>query len=74
MLSFLVTIFMLYVLFKCAGFLISLCGTILGGFLGLLGYIFLAFILIGLFGVAIYAFPIILLIGIGVIIGLAVKS
>ena len=71
MLGFIVIIALLVLAFKFVGFLLKICGKLLGGFFGILGYALIGVIAVGLFKIAFVAIPIILVIGIATIIGKA---
>jgi hypothetical protein len=72
MLSLFIIILIAAVLFKFTGFLFSAIGHILGGILGFLFWIFLAWLAIFVFGMAIFSLPIILIVGvIAVIVAIA---
>lgn len=72
MLSLLALIFIVVGLFKLTGVVFHAAGKILGGVLGIIGWMILAGLAVTLFGLALYAIPIVLVIGvIALIVGAA---
>lgn len=71
MFGFIVIIALLVLAFKLVGFLLKICGKLLGGCFSLLGYAIIGAIAVGLFKIALVAIPIILVIGIATIVGKA---
>lgn len=64
MLTLIVVILLIVGLFKVTGFVLHIAGKVLGGILGIIGWLILGGIAVSLLGLAIYALPIILVIGI----------
>lgn len=64
MLTLIVTILLIVGLFKITGFVLHIAGKVLGGILGIIGWLILGGIAVSLLGLAIYALPVILIIGI----------
>ena len=74
MLSVLFVIFMMVVIFKLTGFVLRIAGRLLGGILGIIGYLILGGLAITALGLAVFALPVILLIGVGCVGGLIAKA
>ena len=74
MLSVLFVIFMMVSLFKLAGFVLRIAGRLLGGILGIIGYLFLGILAVTALGLAAFALPVILVIGAGCVAGLIAKT
>lgn len=68
------TILMICVLFKVCGWILKLCGKILGAAFSLVGYLIVGIIAVAGFGVAIIIIPIVLIVGIATVIGLIAKA
>lgn len=64
MLSFLIVILVMVVLFKVTGFMFRIAGKLLGGILGIIGWLILGGLAISVFGLALFVLPIILIVGI----------
>lgn len=64
MISLLIVIFMMVILFKITIFMFHIAGKILGGILGVVGWLILGGLAITVFGLALFALPIILVVGI----------
>lgn len=64
MLSLLILILFAVGLFKLTGFIFHIVGRILGGILGIIGWLILGGIAVGLLGMAVSVLPVILLIGV----------
>lgn len=64
LLSTIFIIFMLWVLFKVAGLVFHVVGTVLGFFLGMVFYLILGVIAVSLLGFAIFVLPAILIAGV----------
>ncbi len=64
MLSFLIVILVMVVLFKVTGFMFHIAGKLLGGILGIIGWLILGGLAISVFGLALFVLPIILIVGI----------
>lgn len=71
MLSLLILILFVVGLFKLTGFIFRIVGRILGGILGIIGWLILGGIAVGLLGMAVSVLPIILLIGVAALIAAA---
>lgn len=71
MLSLLILILFAVGLFKLTGFIFHIVGRILGGILGIIGWLILGGIAVGLLGMAVSVLPIILLIGVVALIAAA---
>jgi len=71
MLSILFTIFLLWAAFKVTGFIFDICGKLIGGIVGLIGYLFIAVLAIAGFGLALAFIPVIIIVGIIAIIACA---
>lgn len=67
------TILMVCLLFKVCGWMLKLCGKILGAALSLVGYLIVGVIAFAGFGLAIIVIPIVLIVGIATVIGLIAK-
>lgn len=63
MLDLLVLILLMVVFFKFLGFIFNAAGIILGGILGIIGYLFLAVLAVTAFGMVFLVFPVILIAG-----------
>lgn len=63
MLGLLLVILFMVILFKITGFVFHIVGRLLGGILGIFGWLFLAALAVTVFGLAIVFIPVILLIG-----------
>ncbi|MCI1305720.1 MAG: hypothetical protein LKG40_05790 [Lachnospiraceae bacterium] len=63
MLSFLILILFVIGLFKLTGVILHIAGKILGGLLGIIGWVILGTLAVTLFGLALYALPVVLVIG-----------
>lgn len=64
MLTLIIVILFIVGLFKLTGFVFHIAGKLLGGILGIIGWLILGGIAVTLLGLAVYALPIILIIGI----------
>ena len=64
MLSFLIVVLVMVVLFKVTGFMFRIAGKLLGGILGIIGWLILGGLAISVFGLALFVLPIILIVGI----------
>lgn len=71
MLSLLIVILMIVMLFKMTVFMFRIMGKIIGGMIGIIGWLILGGLAVTAFGLALIAFPIILFIGIMAIIAAA---
>lgn len=71
MLSLLIVVFMMVILFKITLFMFRVVGKILGGILGVIGWLILGGLAITVFGLALFALPIILIVGIVALIAAA---
>lgn len=72
MLSFLALIFIVIAFFKLTGLVLHVAGRIIGGLLGIFGWLILAALAVTLFGMAVYILPVLLIVGvIALIVGLA---
>lgn len=71
MLSLLIVVFMMVILFKITLFMFRIVGKILGGILGVIGWLILGGLAITVFGLALFALPIILIVGIVALIAAA---
>ena len=67
--SIIVTILLLVLFFKITGFVLKICGAILGAVLSLIGYLILGSLLVTGFGLALIFIPIIMVVGVFSIIG-----
>lgn len=67
------TILMVCLLFKICGWMLKLCGKILGAAFSLIGYLIVGVIAFAGFGLAIIVIPIVLIVGIATVIGLIAK-
>jgi hypothetical protein len=65
--SILLTILFVVLFFRITGFLLGICGRILGGLLSLVGYTLIGLFAIAVLGLAFYTLPLVLLAGIGAI-------
>ncbi len=63
MISLLIVILMIVILFKLTVFMFHIVGKILGGILGIIGWLILGGLAVTAFGLALIAFPIILIFG-----------
>ncbi len=63
MLGLLLVILFMVILFKITGFVFHIVGRLIGGILGIFGWLFLAALAVTVFGLAIVFIPVILLIG-----------
>ena len=68
------TILMVCFLFKICGWMLKLCGKILGAAFSIVGYLIVGIVAVAGFGVAIMVIPIVLIIGIVTIIGLVARA
>lgn len=73
MLTLFIVILFIVGLFKFTGFIFRIAGRLLGGILGIIGWLILGGIAVSLLGLAIYALPVILIIGIIALIVAAVR-
>lgn len=73
MLTLLFVILIIVGLFKLTGAIFHVAGKILGGVLGLIGWLILGGLAVTLFGLALYVLPIILIIGVIALIVAAVS-
>lgn len=67
-------IFMLWLLFKVAGFALGIAGKILGGILGIIGYLILGILAVTAIGLSVIALPVILIVGVVCVAGLIAKA
>ncbi len=67
----LIVVFMMVILFKITLFMFRIVGKILGGILGVIGWLILGGLAITVFGLALFALPIILIVGIVALIAAA---
>lgn len=65
----LLTFVSILLMFKLTGFLLRVCGRVLGVFLSLAGYLLLGLVLMPLFGAALFVIPGLLLIGAVTVLG-----
>lgn len=73
MLTLFIVILFIVGLFKLTGFIFHIAGRLLGGILGIIGWLILGGIAVSILGLAIYALPVILIIGIIALIVAAVR-
>lgn len=59
-----IVIALMAVLFKVTGFIFHIAGKLLGGILGIIGWLILGGIAVTIFGLALFVVPIILIVGI----------
>ena len=59
-----IVIALMVVLFKVTGFIFHIAGKLLGGILGIIGWLILGGIAVTIFGLALFVVPIILIVGI----------
>jgi hypothetical protein len=71
MLSLLIVILMMVALFRLTGFLFHVIGRMLGGILGIFGWMILAALAVSVFGIAMFILPIIIVVGITALISAA---
>lgn len=71
MISLLITIAMIVVSLKFVGFLLKVCGKLLGGIFGIIGYLLIGVFAVSVLGLAVMAIPIILIVGIIIVVGFA---
>ena len=72
MLGFLILVFIVICFFKLTGVVLHVAGRVIGGLLGIFGWLILMALAVTLFGMAVYILPVILIIGvIALIAGLA---
>ena len=64
MLSLLIMILIMAGLFKFTGFLFHIVGKVLGGILGIIGWLILGVIAVSILGLALYIVPIVLIVGV----------
>ena len=64
MLSLLIVILIMAGLFKFTGLLFHIVGKVLGGILGIIGWLILGVIAVSLLGLALYIVPIVLIVGV----------
>jgi len=64
MLSILCIIFLLWAAFKITGLIFRICGKVIGGIFGLIGYFLIGFLAVAGFGIAFICIPMIFVIGI----------
>jgi hypothetical protein len=64
MLSLIIVILMMVILFKLTGFAFHIAGKILGGILGIIGWLILAGLAVTAFGLAMFFIPVILIGGV----------
>lgn len=69
MLGWIIVIGLVILSFKICGFVLKLCGKLLGGIFSIIGYFLIGVLGVAGFGIAFVAIPIILVIGIATIIG-----
>ena len=73
MLSIIFTIFLLWGVFKLTGLIFKICGKLIGGIFGLIGYILIGVLAITVFGIAVAFVPILIVVGIVAIVACAKK-
>ena len=64
LISMLIVIVLMVALFKVTGFIFHVAGKLLGGILGIIGWLILGGIAVTIFGLALFVVPIILIVGI----------
>lgn len=64
LISMLIVIILMVALFKVTGFIFHIEGKLLGGILGIIGWLILGGIAVTIFGLALFVVPIILIVGI----------
>lgn len=73
MLSLLLLIAFVVILFKLTGILFRIIGRVLGGILGVVGWLFLGGLAVTVFGFALFVLPIVLIVGVIALIMAAVS-
>ena len=63
LLGWLFVILLVVAFFKITGFILHILGKVLGGILGIIGWLFLAGLAVTVFGLALFVIPLILIVG-----------